>query len=93
MPELPEPGSEEPPDHMSYMAEAVNEAQADYERRNADLERYRERLEDESGEPWRVEHFGFEFSENASAEVVGVWDNGDPMWVISDPTPPAGDRG
>jgi hypothetical protein len=86
MPEPAEPESEQPPDAEQFR-EVVDEAGGDYEQRAADLERYRRRLEDESGEPWRVEHFGFEFSEDATAEVV-VWPNGEVTWASTQWTPP-----
>ena len=61
----------------------VDEAGAGYEAKVPDLERWAQRLREESGEDWGIDHLPPEIPEGAVAERVGTWPNGEPMVVIT----------
>lgn len=83
MPELPEPGTEDPCPHMG-LRDAVDQAGAPYERKAELAHRWAERLAEESGiEAWPVNHIPVRIPASAQRHIVGTWPDGQPMEVVT----------
>ena len=82
MPELPEPGSERPPEHMEYLATEADEAGKDAEEKTADLERLAALFSEGTGESFNVQYFPIEVPESARAIEVEPWPDGSPCVVF-----------